>query len=80
MPVEAIHRADQPGTHWLECKSTLDFGPRLIGSPRRANIAFANRDPVSAGRDCGGEAYLVVGVAGATPSWRPLRSLMLLRW
>ena len=64
--VEAIHRAD-PGsqeTHWLECKSTLDFGSKADRfAAARAIIAFANRDPVSAGRDCGGEAYLVVGVA-----------------
>jgi len=64
--VEAIHRAD-PGsqeTHWLECKSQLDFGSKADRfAAARAIIAFANRDPVSAARDCGGEAYLVVGVA-----------------
>lgn len=50
--------------HWVEWKSALDFGSKADRfAAARAIIAFANRDPVSAARDCGGEAYLVVGVA-----------------
>lgn len=64
--LEAIRRAPvgSQETHWVEWKSTLDFGSKADRfAAARAIIAFANRDPVSSGRDCGGEAYLVVGVA-----------------
>lgn len=65
--VEAIFHASStttPETHWVEWKSTLDFSKAKDKvSAAKAIIAFANRDPVNAARECGGEAYLVVGVS-----------------
>ena len=62
--VEAIRQASSLAqeTHWLEWKSSLDFDTTAHRfAAARAIIAFANRHPETAARDCDGEAYLVVG-------------------
>ncbi|MGH3632722.1 MAG: AlbA family DNA-binding domain-containing protein [Mycobacterium sp.] len=62
---EAVFRADisTSETHWLEWKSALDFDTTAGRfAAARTIIAFANRDPQTAVRECGGEAYLLVGV------------------
>lgn len=65
--VEAIYNGASgttPETHWVEWKSTLDFSkPKDKVSAAKAIIAFANRDPANAARECEGEGYLVVGVS-----------------
>lgn len=62
---EAIYEADLGirGTHWLEWRGALDLesdAGRFAAA--RSIIAFANRDPAAAARDCRGQAYLLVGV------------------
>lgn len=64
--IHEIYHADAntPETHWLEWKSSLDLDvAKGKVTAAKAIIAFANRDPVNAARECGGEAYLVVGVS-----------------
>ncbi len=65
--VEAIYHASSaitPETNWVEWKSTLDFSmARDKVAAAKAIIAFANRDPANAARECEGEGYLVVGVS-----------------
>lgn len=65
--IEAIYHATStttPETHWLEWKSTLDFTKAKDKvTAAKAIIAFANRDPANAARECEGEGYLVVGVS-----------------
>lgn len=65
--VEAIYHATStttPETQWVEWKSTLDFSKAKDKvSAAKAIIAFANRDPANAARECQGEGYLVVGVS-----------------
>jgi hypothetical protein len=65
--VDAIYHAPStttPETHWVEWKSTLDFSKAKDKvSAAKAIIAFANRDPANAARECEGEGYLVVGVS-----------------
>jgi hypothetical protein len=65
--VQAIYEADSsttPETHWLEWKSSLNFATAKDKvSAAKAIIAFANRDPGNAARECEGDAYLVVGVS-----------------
>ena len=62
--VQAVRQASSHDmeTHWLEWKSSLDFdSPAGRFAAARAIIAFANRHPETAARECEGEAYLVVG-------------------
>lgn len=64
--VQAIYDADESTqeTHWVEWKRTLDFGTASGKfTAAKAIIAFANRDPANAARECEGEGYLVVGVS-----------------
>lgn len=59
--------ADVSETHWLEWKTDLDFGSAAGRfALARTILGFANRDPVEAARDCGGEAYVLVGVEPGT--------------
>jgi len=65
----AIYRADGNAseTQWLEWKTDVDLG-NAAGkfALSRAILGFANRDPVDAARDCGGEAYVLIGVQPGT--------------
>lgn len=65
--VDAIFHSTKsttPETHWVEWKSTLDFATaKGKFTAAKAIIAFANRDPANAARECDGEGYLVVGVS-----------------
>lgn len=63
--VQAIYEASPSltqETHWLEWKRSLNLDTSAHRfAVARAIIAFANRHPQTAARECEGEAYLVVG-------------------
>lgn len=65
--VDAVYHATKsttPETHWVEWKSTLDLAtPKGKFAAAKAIIAFANRDPANAARECEGDGYLIVGVS-----------------
>ncbi|GAH43739.1 unnamed protein product [marine sediment metagenome] len=73
--IQAIYQADSSTTsetHWLEWKSSLNFAmAKDKVTAAKAIIAFANRDPGNAARECEGDAYLVRGgVSEPSPRWR----------
>ncbi|MDT5356749.1 MAG: hypothetical protein QOJ56_5281 [Mycobacterium sp.] len=66
--VAAIYQAGDSSqeAHWLEWKSSLDLdSAHGKFTAAKAIIAFANREPAAAARDCDGEGYFVVGVSSS---------------
>ncbi len=63
--VEAVRDApaDEQETNYLEWKGTLDLASKAARATlAKAVLGFSNRRPDVAGRNCGGCAYLLVGV------------------